>query len=60
MSEQFWKKDYPYTLDKFLKPAILLCFENGDEENARKLLEVFMSYRKTGAEYPKLRKLSEI
>jgi len=42
-----WKEVYPYTLDKPLKWAMKLAFENKDEVMAKKIQDIFLSYRKS-------------
>lgn len=41
-----WEGNYPFILDEPLIEAIRIARKHGDEETAKKLFEVFVSYRK--------------
>lgn len=48
-----WKDNYPYTLDPHLEKALALSLDNNDNLTAKKIWEIFISYRKSKIELPK-------
>jgi hypothetical protein len=42
-----WKMKYPYTMDKPLEEALAMALDNNDNDIAKKLWEIFISYRKS-------------
>jgi Zn/Cd-binding protein ZinT len=42
-----WKMQYPYTLDENLSEAIQKAIKADDKATAKKLWDIFVSYRKT-------------